>query len=939
MNNRFYVDYLIKYFWSENSDFDIQKYKTEVDNQLLKIWLDINNLTATLVLKKQDFENLNSQITEKNIQISKLKDFIDQKSWIDSLKDQISKLSENLNKIEEETKVLETNKWKLNDEILEIEKSIQKLENQKSDLELSLEPMFELWLQNYINQKKEQIHRILTQNEIKRETQKNKFSKEFDINSKDQYPLDDFKDMPEILETLKSTFETEKNNYIQTKLDDHKFEYSQNIIDNFTKIIKNYEDYKLSAEEWLIFEDIDYKHLDSIFKSTLHRNKSFFPYMKEIKELISHPLFKRQWQLALDDLKSYSSKISKTQDRKKFQKFSTTLNTLMFDYNIPIVTISDEIINQKSKEERDFIIKDPQKADNYSKYIIIDKEAIIKLQKIVNLFNETRPISFKWFEGNIVLLNNLLIQLANLLVEDEESLYTSLNKITKSNIDNLNKIVDDLLDIVEKNNIWRDVSQQIVMFQNIIWTIYTYFEEIYWSDNIEKIKAILDKLVWHIIEKMYIETFSQTIIDDNVQKNNLFSLYTDIGVLMRSALEDNLLLNQMKESIKFRKPLSPNENRNSRLMCLFDIEKKLTHFIICKNIYDISKNLFLDNEIEEWDRQAWAELYISSPDFKVPPIDPILISPDKFGTWSHEYMFESYDISDSSNYLAYVRFFNISDFKKYETLKKSICKNWWEWSEQEKLKNLLNMLSHKDKDLMSTTFVFQEFTPIFVHKSFEISIDWVNSDWLKYIIWDKNYEMFRTYLFYNFMEANRDHDSIITTPQDLVSPSVSKPSPDLDTIRVITINPDMPRTIAIPRNSWWTKNFEYKRETIVIQNPKCTTWPSWFNEAKKRWKKLYAYAHLINDFPTRKNSIEKIRLDTCKDYEEFLEKLEEFRSKYADSVNLVVRVETYRSEFEKYDWAKEKVVYKIAKTKNAPQNIIEWGKKKRWRPPKNKENI
>jgi len=32
-----------------------------------------------------------------------------------------------------------------------------------------------------------------------------------------------------------------------------------------------------------------------------------------------------------------------------------------------------------------------------------------------------------------------------------------------------------------------------------------------------------------------------------------------------------------------------------------------------------------------------------------------------------------------------------------------------------------------------------------------------------------------------------------------------------------------------------------------------------------------------------------------------LEKLEEFRNKYKNSPDLVVRVETYRSEFEKYE--------------------------------------
>jgi hypothetical protein len=361
----------------------------------------------------------------------------------------------------------------------------------------------------------------------------------------------------------------------------------------------------------------------------------------------------------------------------------------------------------------------------------------------------------------------------------------------------------------------------------------------------------------------------------------------------------------------------------------------LTHFIVCKNIYDITNNIFIENIAEKWDREACADLYILSPDFKVPWIDPILISPDKFGIWNWEYMLESYDISDSDKYLAYVRMFNLSDFKQYEKIKNIISNNWSNLTENEKIKKFLSMMCFKDKDLMSNWIVLEEFTPLFIHKNSEISIDWINSEWLKYIIWDKNYEMLRTYIFYNFMEANRDHDYIVTTPKELISPAIPKQKLNEEWQKIITINPDMPRTIVIPRNTWMTKNFEYKRDTIVILNQKCTTWLSWFKEAKNHNKELYAYVHRVNDFPTRKNCIEKIRLDLCNTYEEFLQELEKFRKIHEINPDVVVRVETYRSEFEKYDWAKESIIYKIANTKNSPLEVLWW--KKRWRPAKNKD--
>jgi hypothetical protein len=119
-----------------------------------------------------------------------------------------------------------------------------------------------------------------------------------------------------------------------------------------------------------------------------------------------------------------------------------------------------------------------------------------------------------------------------------------------------------------------------------------------------------------------------------------------------------------------------------------------------------------------------------------------------------------------------------------------------------------------------------------------------------------------------------------------------------------------------------TKNFEYKRECMVLLNPKCTTGLSGFTEAKNHNKELYAYVHKRTTYPTRENCIEKIRLDTCESYEAFLEAFEAFRKKHDVSTELVVRVETYRSEFEKYEGAKEKTIYKIAETKNAPKKIL-----------------
>lgn len=932
MNNKFLSDYLIQNFWDSAKPFDSQEYLQTAKQSILDIQSQIDNLNTQFSINQKEIEDIDKQILEKENQILKLKDFIDQKSWMDSLKNQIDKLSQNLNKLENEKNKLLENKQNIQTKSSETGANIKKLESQKSDIEISISPDFKNILRQYIESKSKQISKILLQSKLKKENQQSKFSQTFESQTKDQYPFEEFQAIPEILQQLQSTFDAEKSNYISINLENFQTKYSKEIIDTLEQAFINYNNYIESTDRQIDI-NVDYEELDYIYKSTLSRNKIYFPHLDEIRELANHPLFKKQWEVTLQDIYNYQDKINKKKDAKKLKRFWATLNTIMLDYNISLINISQNI-SSISEKDIESILSDPRKKELYSSYLSLDKDLLIKLQRIVNLFNSTRAISFQWFEDNIIFINQLINDFVDNLQKYPDSLQDNIKDISNRYSDELNELTDNILDLVEKNNLWKDVLQQIMILQNIIRTIQTYFQETYKSKDINT-REILDKILWHIVEKMSMETFSLNIIEDIEQKNNLLTAYNDIWNLIRENVEAKEIIQQTWSKPSIYSKLSSAQTKTSRVLCLFDMLKKLAYLITCKNIYDISKDLFLENKIDEWDWKAWAELYKSSSDFKVPSIDPILISADKFGIWSWEYMFESYDISDSSNYMAYIRLFHVSNFKNYERIKSSLCKNWKDIPEKDKIKDLLDFLLFKDWDIVSTTFVFPELTPIIIDKDFEISLDWINPDWLKYIIWDKKYEMLRTYLFYNFMEANREHDSIVTNPKDLIWPCKPKPLSDPDSIKVITINPDMPRTVAIPRSTGWTKNFEYKRETIVIQNPKCTTWPSWFHEAKNHWKKLYAHVHNINDFPTRKNSIEKIRLDTCDTYEEFLEKLEQFRKKYSDSPDLVVRVETYRSEFEKYKWAKQKVAYRIAQTQNSPSNIVWWEKKKRWRPRKN----
>jgi len=105
--------------------------------------------------------------------------------------------------------------------------------------------------------------------------------------------------------------------------------------------------------------------------------------------------------------------------------------------------------------------------------------------------------------------------------QENPSLYMNLNTLMKENADELNDLIDNILELVEENNIGKDVSQQVMMFQNIIWTLHSYLKEFYVSKNIDMTQE-LSNLLDYVIEGMYMETFSKDMLDDSEQKNQLF---------------------------------------------------------------------------------------------------------------------------------------------------------------------------------------------------------------------------------------------------------------------------------------------------------------------------------------------------------------------------------------------------------------------------------
>lgn len=932
MNNAFLQNYLQENYWDATTPFDTKSYAEKTQWMIALLQSQIDEFDHTRSEKESSLFIIDQEITDKGNKISRLEMFIEQKSQIASLQSSLGKLKEQLEQLEKDIIILEASKTPIIEEITQINVSMQALEDKKSEQAESLDPDFQDILAKYISTKKAQIQKILSHNQDKKEQEKTKLGTEFETQTKDQYPFEDFKDMPDILNELTATFSTEKNNFVEAQLQTYSLQHSQNIMNAFDGMIQNHTRAAATISAPEPIEDIeiqvDYTYLDLIYKATLDRNKEYFPHLKEIKELLCHPLFKRPWDPSMEQIGRYSSWIKKKSDINKFNNFNTILNRIILDYNLPISKIDAKIEKTKTPAEWDKIMGDINLREGFARYILIDKEAIKRLLKIVNLFNERKSISFQWSENIIISIHSLLKKMHRASAQENPSLYTNLNTLMKENTDELNDLIDNILELVEENNIRKDVSQQVVMFQNIIWTIHSYFKEFYASKNIDMSEE-LGNLLDYIIQGMYMETFSKDMLDDSEQKNQLFWLYDDISSMLQYNIATDTLDGEIKDKLNKSKKIASPDVKLSRMLCLSDTLKKLTHFVVCKNMNDISNSLFLENTVSEWDRQACADLYTISPGFKAPWIDPILISPDTFGIGNGEYMLESYDISDSDNYLAYIRMFNIADFKQYEKIKVFLADAGDDLTEKEKLQKLLAILALKNKDFITTWMVLSEFTPLLVHKNFEISLDGINAEWLKYIIGEKQYEMLRTYIYYTFMEANREHEYIVTTPKTLISPALPKQKALEEGIKIITINPDMPRTNITPKHTGMTKNFEYKRECMVMLNPKCTTGLSGFTEAKNHGKELYAYVHPINAYPSRDNCIAKLRLDTCESYEAFLQAFEEFKKIHNSNSDVVVRVETYRSEFEKYEWAKEHIIYKIGRTKNAPKKVL-WEKAKKW---------
>jgi len=56
---------------------------------------------------------------------------------------------------------------------------------------------------------------------------------------------------------------------------------------------------------------------------------------------------------------------------------------------------------------------------------------------------------------------------------------------------------------------------------------------------------------------------------------------------------------EIKDKLNKSKKISSPDAKLSRMLCLSDTLKKLTHFVVCKNMNDISNSLFLENTVSE----------------------------------------------------------------------------------------------------------------------------------------------------------------------------------------------------------------------------------------------------------------------------------------------------------------------------------------------------
>lgn len=86
MNNKFLSDYLIQNFWDPSKQFDDNIYIEKPNQDILDIQSQIDILNSEFSLNQKEIEDIDKQILEKENQILKLKNFIEQKSWIESLK-------------------------------------------------------------------------------------------------------------------------------------------------------------------------------------------------------------------------------------------------------------------------------------------------------------------------------------------------------------------------------------------------------------------------------------------------------------------------------------------------------------------------------------------------------------------------------------------------------------------------------------------------------------------------------------------------------------------------------------------------------------------------------------------------------------------------------------------------------------------------------------
>ena len=716
-----------------------------------------------------------------------------------------------------------------------------------------------------------------------------------------------FQDDPEALSTLGKEKEVEMERITSENIRLEALQIASDIINNLWRsaLFNNVYGGYMADLSWLVCQAMipHTKSIYSVIKDKWTHDKISFDKLQQLKSIhhkkdLSYLL--NYYGIALTAHMKVNTPIEAL---SIFTNSENQLKELWYDpeeivkkLSLPNFDLST--LNQTSNEHPE------DNSEDMDKYIKgNEKNMAVSLKKLsgLKLLSDTfdkLPLAISdTINAQIAQLFPILSKLHNKIerdgVLDETSIYVSYNNILGQYTEELVEIyqkIDEIVHHLIKNPSIEDKILTIQIIGNIM-------------------KRITDESFGNSISLFFSFRTEECLVDVwDKQKENISNILNFTGVFCN--LLENIITTRNDYPLLFNESFKDKYGEDhlleNKLETFNSLKEKLSYIDATLKAKSTIEEVNQEIESDSWFINKLQEEDLSPVIFldtitqnlhKLPYNDTIILS---LANPKTEYTVELHRI-DNPNYLWILRVNSFDSAIEWEKLNQCMVdfrnSHGTTSNITESKQSSTKGNEYINGDIIAIQDINDSFWWLFMlHINWDISINGINEDGLRYIVWDAEYDRFKYILLQDIAECCGviDKRGVDGSQQNMYWGIHDHED----------IHRKDPRVLYDDTNEWehkGIKNIFYRREHVRLLHENMITWYTWRHNARRTWIPLYACVYLKSADPAIDLPTHTIRIDNLSDdFNERRKQIKALRDIH-NTTETVIHFQTYVDEFIK-DW-------------------------------------